>query len=514
MRRLPSFLFPLLMVSVVVVTGLLTYRDYGVGWDEPVQREIGLVNYAWVAHGDTALFSHVNRDYGPAFELLLLAAEKLAGANNFRSIILVRHITIHLFFLLGAFFLFLTARRLYGSTSAGVLSFILLATSPVIYSHSFFNCKDIPFMSAFAPCFYLAVLAHERKRTVHFLLLGACVGLLTGIRVMGLLLFVILATLFVADFLRAPALQRKKTALHLTVYIAGFASALYACWPYLWGDPLGRFAESLVNMARFRWENEVLFSGRFVMSTEVPWYYIPQWFAVTTPLVFLAAGLAGIFVFMVVALRRRAELLSDPLLRHNLVFLLCFAGPVVAVIALGSVLYDGWRQLFFIYPPFVMLAVYAVAATGRAALRKLLMGALAVSSLMPVYFLFRWHPFGHVYFNPLAGTGEPEHIRKSYEMDYWGLSYRQALLYILDHDTSANIRVSSQNPPCDLNLDMLPENDRRRIKMAVITESDYFVTNYRWHPQDYTEQPFAGKEWHSIRVGNNSVNTIFRLKQD
>ena len=30
-----------LMVAALVAAGLLTYKDYGNGWDEPVQRQLG-----------------------------------------------------------------------------------------------------------------------------------------------------------------------------------------------------------------------------------------------------------------------------------------------------------------------------------------------------------------------------------------------------------------------------------------------------------------------------------------
>src|SRR5439155_3631302 len=106
------------------------------------------------------------------------------------------------------------------------------------------------------------------------------------------------------------------------------------------------------------------------------------------------------------------------------------------------------------------------------------------------WWMVRNHPMQNVYFNRLVDRKTPEHLRKEFERDYWGVNYRQAIEYVLENDSSPHIRISSQNEPCDINVDMLPPEKRERVSMSVISEADYFLTNYRWHPGDYMEEPF------------------------
>ena len=95
-------------------------------------------------------------------------------------------------------------------------------------------------------------------------------------------------------------------------------------------------------------------------------------------------------------------------------------------------------------------------------------------------------------------------------MDYWGVSYRQSLEYILENDKSPVINVNISNFADFIILLILPSQDRDRVNFVPFEEATYFVTNYRWHPHDYDD--IKEFEYHSFKVANNTVNKIFKLK--
>jgi hypothetical protein len=98
-------------------------------------------------------------------------------------------------------------------------------------------------------------------------------------------------------------------------------------------------------------------------------------------------------------------------------------------------------------------------------------------------------------------------VKQRYELDYWGLSYRKALEYIVRTDTSQHIRIFTTTYPGRVNVAMLPRADRNRVELvASDTEADYVMTNYRFHPQDYGYT----NEVYSVRVGNASIASVFR----
>ena len=187
-------------------------------------------------------------------------------------------------------------------------------------------------------------------------------------------------------------------------------------------------------------------------------------------------------------------------------------GPLVAVVALHSVLYDGWRQLYFVYPALLLLAVRGwVAAAGwrpGPQWRRLVYGLTALSAAVIGVQMIASHPLQLLYFNVLAGPN----VAERFEMDYWGLGYQEDLVYIAEHDARSGIKVYSSFPsPAPMTLQMLPNEQRERIQMVDQEEgADYIITNYRWHPQDYSYPP--GAEVHQLRVDGRRVHSIFQLR--
>ena len=137
-----------------------------------------------------------------------------------------------------------------------------------------------------------------------------------------------------------------------------------------------------------------------------------------------------------------------------------------------------------------------------------LTAALLLSLAPAGWFMVRNHPFEHLYFNRFAGPDMAE-VKRNYEFDYWGLSYRPLLEHVARTDSSRLIRVQIPNLPGVLNSLMLPDADRARIQFVDTTDSgDYMATNYRFHPE-----PYAGlREVFSVRVGNAAAGSVFRMR--
>ena len=55
------------------------------------------------------------------------------------------------------------------------------------------------------------------------------------------------------------------------------------------------------------------------------------------------------------------------------------------------------------------------------------------------------HPYQNVYFNRLAGK-DMQMIKQRFDLDYWGLAYREGLAYILSVDDRETIPVYADTP--------------------------------------------------------------------
>ena len=508
MKYIERYLSVILLIALCVIA-ITSYNDYGIAWDEHDQRRTGIVSANYIFSDSQDLLQYTDRDYGVAFELPLVIIESFLDLEDYRSIFLMRHLITHLFFLVSAFFCFLLIDLLYKNKVLATIGFLLIVLHPRLYAHSFFNTKDIPFMSMFLICFYLNALAFRKKQIKYFVLLGIGVGLLINLRIMGLLLLCLVPLSLLIDALKDK--EYKINAKLGLIFIAATSAALYISWPFLWVDPFGNFIFAFKNMAKFRWESSVLFSGEIIKASEIGWDYIPRWFSITTPTVYLAAGAFGLFMLVFHFLKKPSTYLFNHKERNNLVFLICFIAPVVSVIALRSVLYDGWRQLYFIYPPFVLLAIYGLNILYEKNMKKSVVAVSTITFIFIGFFMVKNHPLQHVFFNKLVDTHSHEHLRKQYELDYWGTSYKESLEYILENDLSPSIDIYAANIPGLINKGILTSEKRKRLNFVKSAdEAKYFLTNYRLHPGDY--EGLEQFKWHSIKVGNNSLNTIYRLR--
>ena len=457
----------LLAVSTLfLLAGALAFDDYGVGVDEPVQRNIAIMAFDYARGANEDLLRDVDRIYGVAFELPLLFVERALGLEDSRDIYLSRHALQHLFFLVSGVFCYALVYRLFGSRLVALLAMILFLIHPRLYAASFVNSKDVPFLGMFMIALFFLHRAFRKDTALAFIFCGVAVGLLVNVRIVGVLLFAVVAGLRLLDFPRASDGAERRRVLVTTGVFALFATGtVYATWPYLWPDPIDRFIESWERFARHD-ESQNIFEGQFIRASEVPLRYIPRWFAITTPPVVLALGVVGALRVLARSANGWRDALANTPRRFALLILLLVAGPVLGVWLIGSLLYDGWRHMYFLYAPFLLLAAFGIQwlLSGRGMILRAGVAVLAVAGIGAVVVsVARIHPHQNVYFNALVDRTTPNALVAAYEMDYYGQSIREVLEDLLDRYPDSRLLISRQFSELPVNVLILSEEQRARI---------------------------------------------------
>jgi len=435
---------------------LVMSRDFGVTWDEANRQANGERIWA-LYHGIPQ--AEKGYLYGGLFDVSAVALQHVLPLDKY----LVRHLLNAFVGWLGIVGCGALAWRVAGP-AVGSLAMLILALMPPYTGHAMNNPKDVPFAAA-ATWALVAIAALPRERPYlqlrHVIALGACIGLALAIRPGGLL-FVAYASLWVLTSLVA---SRERSVRHIALAGLGLIgttviAALVAMpvWPFLWKHPgIGMF-EALEGVSHHEWRGTVLFNGRDIRSTAMPWSYVPVWLFWTTPPVVIVGAALSLIPLMSSALQRLPQAFAvaradscrpaageSRALVAGLWFAVIF--PVVYVVARHSTLYDGVRHLLFIVPPLVVLAavgwISAIAATAglwRAAVALLLMAGLAE----PLVFQVQNHPNQVAYFQPLVGGPRAAYMR--FEMDYWGNCLYEAVKQTADvaRAASAPITISGR----------------------------------------------------------------------
>lgn len=504
-----AYLPGIVLFLLCVFLSLITYKDFGMGWDESIQREIGKVSYDYVTTGDHRLDTYENRDYGTGFEIPLLFIEKTLGLEDSRDIYQVRHLACHLFFLAGCLFGYILCYRLFRNNVIACIGFLMFVFHPRILAHSYFNSKDVPFLAMFLVSLAFCQLAFDKRKTYWYILSGIMCGYTASIRIPGIILTCIVTSLLLVDFVYA-CYKRERAGQQLgrmLAFVAAACLALYIAFPSLWASPVHSFVEIFKSNAHYKWGGTVLFRGQVIPADALPWYYLPVWFCISTPALWLVMGFTGLLIITWKACTHPAQFIQNTRERNFLVYLACFLLPVIMVIVLKSVVYDDWRHVYFIYPSFVLLALYFADKVYKGRWKVTLIAVFAVQFLGIGYFILNNRPNYQVYFNELV-PHKPEHLRYNYEMDYWGCSFKRGMEYILANDTSSVVKVYTPVHEILIHnaLALMPAEARERVQLEGRQEADYMITNFRMHPEEY-DYPVA----YEVKVLNSSILKVYRL---
>ena len=503
----------LLALALFLVAGLAALNGYGVGVGAVTQQQFLEANLGYLSNGDLPAFkSALNADgdefYGMAFEFPLLLAERAFGIEDSRAVYLSRHLMMHLFFLTGGLFAYMLALRLFGGRLLAVAAMLLFLLHPRIYAHSFLNSKDPPFLAMFMIALFLTHRVFRRDALSAFALLGAGVGILVNLRIMGVVLLAAVPALRGFDFLAASGWAERKRVLLTT---GGFALAsaltIYALLPYLWADPLTRAAEGWITLSNHPYPGLELFRGTLQRSVDFPVEYLPVWFSITAPPFALLLGVVGAASVFVKAARAPRKALRSGRLRFALLLVGCFAAPVFAVMLPGGNIYNGWRQMYFLWAPFALLAAFGLqwlaSALGRSRLMVAAYGAAAAGLAATAVSIALLHPNQQEHFNFLTDRVAPERLQMQYWM-YWGNPALQGLQWVIEHSAqspgppSAIAARPAVMPGISLNALMLPESARERLANAP--------------PFDIIKGLPSRESWTTWTTWSRSARELHRLK--
>ena len=496
----PHWVWPLGVGAVFAAVGILVVEDYAVMVDTVhAQRPLPMQTIDFALGRNDALISREIKLYGAAFELLPFGAEQLFDANDTRGIYLSRHLITHLFYIVGGFCGYLLAYRMTGSRLLGLFAMLLFLLHPRMYGHSFFNSKDLPFLSMLMIALLGVHWAFRRGTAAAFVVCGAAVAILANLRIMGaMLLPAVLAMLLCDAYYAVGWGARRRVIVSGAAFALTAALIYYASLPYLWADPLGRFGEVLAAASNHPNVRVELFRGQFIHSRDLPAQYLPVWIAVTTPVWALLLAGVGTVGICWSAVRRAGSVLRNAALRFELLLVGGAALPIIAVVVLGPNMYNGWRQMYFIWAPLCLLAALGLRQAGDglagltrragrmrpggagryALLARIGLAALAALALAGTAVeLIRLHPYQHLYFNQLVDRTTPEYLKTQYVMDYFYTARREGYRYVLDHHPGATIQLEWRGTMARTwrFLETFSAAERQRFRFDPASDADYYM---------------------------------------
>ena len=272
-----KILFTFFLIFLFV--GLITYKDYGIHIEEKFHRSNGfywlnyilnftefsdLKNSALIKFNEISGFTLSNvknwLDYGIIFDVTAAFLEIILNIDEPKNYYQFRHLISFLLFFLSSIFFYKLLLNRFSDFNVSFIGTIFYVLSPRIYGDSFYNNKDILFLSFVTFALYYLFKTIDKlsyKNLVFFAIFSA---ICTSTRIIGIFLPISFIIIYFVSVLAKK--EELKFFPKIIFYILFFFIFLLLHWPYLWSAPIDNFF-SLIQLAKTGFiEMKVLFNGK------------------------------------------------------------------------------------------------------------------------------------------------------------------------------------------------------------------------------------------------------------
>lgn len=426
------------LALVVLVAMTAMSRDAGISGDEFTQydwADTAIIPYYTdgkeAALEDNKKLMHL---YGSSFDTFTALMARITGTDD---VYRLRHFWNSVFGFICIIFSALIIKRLTNSYKWATVGLIALFFTPRLLGDALNNPKDIPFAAGYIMGIYYALRYYGRNGGRLSQAIGLVLGiaLAISIRIGGLVLVPTVALYAGIKYIEKIGWKQFASFrwTGFVRFIGGFSVMAFAAfligiapWPYGIEEPFTNPFNALKAFTNFEATLRQLFEGKMMDSGMLPSYYLSKYLLITLPL----TALFGLLLYILTMLIKRK------FWDESLIILFAAVFPVFYIWLQKSNVYGGMRQILFVVPCLIILAI-----VGFWLLEKYLQKIKLAKTALPVLALalsapaavhtFKNHPLQYVYFNELVGGVKGAY--SYYEMDYYLASLRQSSEWLLNN---------------------------------------------------------------------------------
>ena len=535
------------ILFVYFLIGLFICKDFGVGIEEHFQRSSGFfwleyilqfTDFEFLKNQTSKKIFEINKlhpnlppveiakHYGVIFDLPMALFEIIFKIENTYNQFYLRHLSNFIIFFISGYLFYRIIIERTKIQYLSILSCLFYLLSPRIFGNSFFDGKDLLFLSLITITFYF-YLTYCKKKNFKFLLLFAFFAAIsTSTRIMGL--FFPISFLLIGLFEIINKKNNKKIIINLLIFLFFFLFFLFFHWPYLWSLGINEF-QIFFDSFKVGSNPDVYFNGIFYNSKYLPISYIPVWILISIPEIIILSFLFG-FIFYIRRIFKRFILIKENSFFNDLwrgenekidLFLfLSFLQILIVYFSFNLSLYSGWRHFLFLHLFIVYFSSYGIylllmKIKNNLNFSKFIIIFLFFFILEILFNLYKYHPFQSVYLNNLVSNN----MKTKFEVDTQSLSRSMALRDILN-DAGQNEKITigtSSWTPLENGRSLLKPYDQNRLKFLGTSDkqkADYIYTNYYYEVNpEYVKKysiPSNFKLLKSFTVDNTIVYSIYK----
>ena len=484
MTYIRKFYYHLFLLFFIVI-GIHFSINVGITHDEIYDYNVWIanknliLNFFFSNNLDTSFLEGGGKFYGSGFhyfssilEIFTTNLPQLSDYNEIGKTILSKHISVFLLFLLSGLILKKIIKIITNNNHHANLSSIFYLTYPYLLGHSFFNIKDIPFLTIWLICTYFIVRITKNyflKEVIlkkHLIFLSLFTGYLLSIRITGVLIL-IQYLIFILVITNAKKINFfyfiKKFFKEILVSIFIIFSFYFILQPSYWQNPLLIY-DAIKYMSQHIQTVCTITLGECMKAQNLPATYLPIWFFFKLPIIILI----GLSLFFLI--EKKIE--RNPLIFSIITSLAFSVISIIIILILFNVnLYDEIRQVMFLIP-----LIFVISLSFIYFYSKFFFNISVIFFI--IFFVFQninIYPYNYIWLNNFSHFTKVQNI---FELDYWSVSSKKISDYLKDNKirnqscviTNRNDEISLlvSKKICLIDFNKLHDKNKRPFYVALL----------------------------------------------
>ena len=471
--------------------------------------------------------------YGIIFDLPLALIETLLKIDSSKTYFEIRHLTNFIIFFISSIYFYKIITKRFKNNYTIFLGLCFYIFSPRIFGDSFFNNKDILFLSILVITIYYLFELFKNQNNKNLVLFCLFSALASSSRIMGIYLPLMLIILNFFEYINGHFTLKNfifKTLKILTI----FYFFLLLHYPYAWELNFFEIKKWFKSFF-YSMDIEVLFNGIYYSIKYLPRAYLPTWIAITTPIFIIILFLLGVFLTFRIIFKRIINIDIDNVKSNNkkindlwnstnekkdLFVFISFFSFFFYAIFLNVAMLSGWRHFYFLHIFIIYFSIIGMdyifyKLNNVFKLRIFYLVSLFIFANL-LYINFKLHPYQSLYFSNIINAN----MVSKFQVDTPNLSRSDALKYILKTEKNKKkifIANSSWTPMYN-GKDMLIDSDQKKLIFVgqEYAQADYIYTNYVYKSDEKYNKNFkVPKNFDKImdyKVNNLLIYSIYKKK--
>ena len=530
-----NWIIVFIVFTLIFLIGLTVYKDYGLTIDDEIYRKNGALYFEYIK---LLLFSDIQisiedlsrKIVGPnnpfaapvLFELPLTILSYFLNFNTTKEIYTMSHLINFLIFFISLFFFYKLIKKEFNSSYYGLIAIILLFLTPRIFAESFYNSRDILFLSLFIFNIYTAKKFLETESYKHSTYFALTSALLVYSKVIGVVPPIIfLFIYFLNSFKKNKTINKELRKIIFIIFLT--LLLIFIFWPFLWDSPFNNLIYSFQSTINEQNNHSILtyYFGEYISSTNTPWHYRLTWFLITTPILILFFFFIFYFKILfnfIIGILKIDNKKEDPWNNKNELFIyylfIILTTIVFVVIKFNTSHFNSWRHIYFLYPIVIWFAIsgfyFFTKHIKKKIIKTFIYSLIFLNFIYITFWIYNWHPYQYVYFNLLSKN----YAKNNFDLDYWGLSNVNSIKYILENNkkkSSIKVAAVSYTSLIESTL-ILDEKDKKKIIIVYeIENADFIINNHMKNMRkNFIIDSKAYSKYFEIIVDGMTINTIYK----